>query len=111
MSRKTILMIAGVLWAGLCIYSFYAAMNTPPTGDGFTRGLNRIVLFLTWHGAAIATAIGLCIVGWRLEEKGWRWLSRTPILLHVVATTIFFGVVLYTYQQEQEHQKAAQEQG
>lgn len=49
------------LWAGAFGGAFVAFAVTPPSDFGFTAGLNRVSLFLTWQAGAGALAI-LCAV-------------------------------------------------
>ena len=48
------LLVAGLLllWAGLFGWSFVDFSTTEATGDGFTRGSNRLLAFLQWQFVA-----------------------------------------------------------
>jgi hypothetical protein len=72
---------------------------TKPTGDGFTRGLNRLENFLLWQILALALALTILVygIGRFRERRWWRWLSRLPMLgeaalvLFVAGTFVFVG--------------------
>jgi hypothetical protein len=76
-NRTTILVVLG-LWALAMVLSGLA-LTAEPTGDGFTRGLNRVSGFVGWQAAGLI----LALVAWlssRGLEKGarLRWLARVP---------------------------------
>ena len=50
---QMILLAIILLWASLFALSIIAAVSAEPTGDGFTRGMNRTAVFLKWHAAAV----------------------------------------------------------
>jgi len=83
-----------VVWLGIYAWSITALLTTPPEGDGFTRGMNRLTTFASWQLAA--GFLGLFI--WRLGqvfERGSvaRWLSRLPILLAFALLLGIAGVI------------------
>jgi len=70
-------------------------MLEPPTGDGFTRGLNRITGFFQFQ--ALASLIGLVILALRGRTEG-AWLRRlmlVPVLLAAALLLAIAGVLLY----------------
>ena len=84
------------LWVFAFAYAFYALATLEPTGDGFTRGANRITTYLGWQGVAGMAGLAIFAVG-----QGWpkgatvRTLSRVPLglaLLHVVGIA---GIILW----------------
>lgn len=77
LSRPVILVLLA-LWAGAMLLSGLA-LTAEPTGDGFTRGLNRITGFLGWQVAGAVLAMALWF-GVRALPKGaaLRWLGRAP---------------------------------
>lgn len=77
LSRSSILILLA-LWVAAMVLSGLALM-ADPTGDGFTRGLNRIMGFLSWQAAGMILALGLWI-GVRPLPRGelLRWLGRAP---------------------------------
>ena len=92
--RLVTLLIA--VWAGLFVWSFIGFTITEPTGDGFTRGLNRISGFLLWQLAAGIVAAPAYIAGRALPRgSGMRWLSRVPLALAVALVLAIVGVILW----------------
>jgi len=83
MSRKQVIWALFTVWAALYAVSFWQAATMPRTGDGFLRGINRLMTFLGWQGAAAAAALVLwaSMLGDRRIGSGLRWLSRIPVLL------------------------------
>ena len=97
MSRVAVAVVLG-LW-GLAMALSVLALLEPPTGDGFTRGMNRITGFLGWQFAAGIAAIVLW-VGLRAVPKGdpRRWLGRVPgwwsmVLFGLVVLWIGIGLI------------------
>lgn len=88
----TILMAA---WALSFAYAFFSFATTPPTGDGFVRGLNRVTAYLGWQGIAAMLAIAVFAVGRQWPKaSGVRRLSRVPLglaLLHVAGILALLG--------------------
>ena len=76
--NRTAIWIVLTLWLGAMGLSAFA-LTADPTGDGFTRGLNRLGGFVGWQGAGMI----LALVAWlaaRVLPKGdpLRWLARVP---------------------------------
>lgn len=59
-----------VLWVALFGAAFLGAWATPATGDGFTRGLNRVMVFLSMQVVAGVVAAVVLVTGRRLFEPG-----------------------------------------
>ncbi|MXQ08458.1 hypothetical protein GQ651_11430 [Alphaproteobacteria bacterium GH1-50] len=84
------------LWALAFGYSFVSFMTTPPDGEGFTLGLNRISAYLGWQGIAGVLSLGL----WG-AARGWpkgtsaRQLSAVPLLLALFHVMLIVGVILW----------------
>jgi len=96
MSRRNFLFLLALLWAAAWIGSFWQLFGTEPTGDGFTRGLNRIMGFLGWQLAAGFLGCMLWIVG-RQGERGRaaRWLLRVPPFLTLLLVLAIVTVIVY----------------
>lgn len=99
MSARNWALLLLLIWLGVYGWSFLSFYLTAPTGDGFTRGLNRITSFFTWQIGAGVIAIGVWIMG-QAFEKGtlWRWATRLPALLALalfIATVA--GILLANY--------------
>ncbi len=97
LSRSSIRILL-VLWIGTMALAGFALLQDP-TGDGFTRGLNRIMGFLSWQLAGAILALGLWI-GTRGLPKGdvLRRFGRVPGwwslgLLGIVLIWIAIGVI------------------
>jgi len=79
-TRALLLMVLMALWLAAYGYSVYYGLRTDPTGDGFTRGLNRVTGFLGWQGVAGILAFACFGVG-RSFPKGSdiRRISAVPL--------------------------------
>ena len=65
-ARRLWVVILFALWALAFGYAFVAFWITPPEGDGFTRGSNRVLSYLGWQGIAGMIAVAVWGVG-----RGW----------------------------------------
>ncbi len=86
-----------LIWGALFFGSFLSFFLISPTGDGFTRGLNRVVVFL----AAQTTALIVGVLVRRLTHSRTRlvservyFLSRLPVMAAVVEVALFTLVLL-----------------
>lgn len=95
MARSAVVVILALVWIGLFVLSFYAALTVPPHGDGFTRGLNRATAVLTWQGAALLAALGALFAGLNAETKPLALLSRVPLLVQIVLAVLLALFVAY----------------
>ena len=78
-TRKFIMMVLIALWAAAWGYSLVAVF-ADPTGDGFSRGLNRVKGFLGWQGIAGMIALALWGVGREFDRNsGLRRISGVPL--------------------------------
>lgn len=84
------------VWAGLFVWSFIGFSATEPTGDGFTRGFNRVSTFLLWQFAAGIVAVPTYMIG-REQARGsaMRWASRLPLALATALLLAITGVILW----------------
>jgi hypothetical protein len=57
MNARNIVYALAAVWAVLMAASLVLSLGAEAEGDGFTRGLNRIVSFLTWQAAAFVVAV------------------------------------------------------
>lgn len=94
MAGRLIFFFAVILWLGIYTWSFSPFILTEPTGDGFTRGMNRVTTFLGWQLLAGLVALGIWRGGRIFERSSaGRWIARLPILLFsllVLAIAAFF---------------------
>ncbi len=84
--------LALLVWACLFFGAFGAYGVTAPDGDGFTRGTNRVLIFLALQAAAVLPAV-LALPSARARQKAWmQWASRVPAML---AALLFGALVLF----------------
>ncbi len=92
MTRLHWIILLFALWAALYAGSFLVATHSPPSGDGFTGGMNRVTVFLQFQlGAGVSAAL----VWWmgRVLPRGWqRWLGRLPAMM-TIALFLLIGVM------------------
>lgn len=100
------LLVAG--WLLAFVLSIVLARTTASSGDGFTRGLNRLTVFAGWQLAASALALVAWIagIGRFKTTAGWRWMSRTPILIQLSLVLIIAGLISYVSLQGRGHSPA-----
>jgi hypothetical protein len=80
------------IWGGVFTWSIIGFVTGEPTGDGFTRGLNRITGLLLWQFAAAGLSLPVYFVGRGYERGHWlRWISRLPLVL---AVTFVLAVIV-----------------
>lgn len=94
-SRINIILI---VWALLFAVSFIHTQLTAPTGDGFTRGMNRTMIFLGWQAAALVTAIVAFAVARRPRNelpRRIRIVASLPLVIHGVSLLVIVGMVVY----------------
>lgn len=100
LTRGTFLIALFIAWGALVATAFIAYITTPPTGDGFKRGFNRVSSFIFWQFGAMLVAISVWRVGLSYPSKTLiRWLSRLPILLILIPALfmiLIFGWVVVT---------------
>ena len=88
-----------VLWAVLFGWSIASTLSMPTEGDGFTRGLSRVVNLALWQFQAAIVAFIIALRARRIDPPAQPvWLFRVPLILaalfgFVVIGTILIGVV------------------
>ncbi len=98
MTAKLLLRIAFLLWALAFAASFAVVLLVPATGDGFTRGLNRVMGFLGWQAVAAVLALAVWTIGNRLARGSpGRRLSRVPAALAGVLAAGIVALVASAY--------------
>ena len=96
--NRTVIWIVLALWAGVVLMSVLALAEAP-TGDGFTRGLNRVTGFLGWQFlAAILAAVAWASSRPLQTRSALRWLARAPgwvalVLVAALAVATAVGVL------------------
>ncbi len=84
------------VWAVLFAASFAMAFLTGPSGDGFTRGLNRIEIFAQLQFGAGAVGGLIWLIGRRLTRgSALRWISRIPVLMVALLIAVIGGIIAY----------------
>lgn len=87
-----LLLLAGI-WAALYAASFLLAAHTAPTGDGFTRGMNRLTVFVQYQVGAGLVAVVIWAMGQHLRRRWQRWLARVPGCLALGQVLLVIGVI------------------
>ncbi|HUG80243.1 MAG TPA: hypothetical protein VML01_01170 [Bryobacterales bacterium] len=76
--------IASGLWLACFVASSVMFAITPPTGESFFRGLNRVIILLGWQLAAFLVAVTGGILTFRRKDRisrGLRWIGFTPLIV------------------------------
>lgn len=84
-----------LVWAGLYAWSFVAFAQTEATGDGFTRGANRIGQFLMFQLAAGLIAIFVWRMSNQVSKSAIRWLARLPVALFLILILSIAAFFIY----------------
>jgi len=92
-----ILLFLSALWIIAYLWSFSILIWTEPTGDSFTRGLNRVAGFFGWQFGAGAVGLAIFLFGRRLPRGGMRWLSWVPVLLGLLPILFVLGLLIYSW--------------
>lgn len=81
----------------MCGMAFMAPQLIEATGDGFTRGMNRMRAFLLWQLGAFGIAVFLAVFAWtRMRPKRrLKWLYSIPLILHLCSVVFVIGVIVY----------------
>jgi hypothetical protein len=85
-------------WAAMFVASYAVPMTMEATGDGFTRGLNRLGYWFWPQAIGFVLAIVVWMVaGARRAHLSNRlvWLARLPLLAAAVQVLIFIVLVVY----------------
>lgn len=94
--QRLLLTALFALWVFAFGYAFFIFATTTPTGDSFTRGMNRITSYLGWQGVAGMISIALIAIG-RSWPKGSavRRMSGVPLTLAVLHIAAIIGIILW----------------
>ncbi|NQU38776.1 MAG: hypothetical protein HQ523_02370 [Lentisphaerae bacterium] len=100
MQRRWVINVLVILWVALVALAFIQYSATEATDSGFTRGFNRIGLFLKWQAAALLTAF----FAWQSARRARPTLGRAktwpgyvPIVLSggfFLAIILFYGIAV-----------------
>lgn len=93
---NTALIFAGI-WVLVFILSFILPRFLEPTGDGFTRGLNRLGAMFIWQTVALCIAVVTAVLAkTKLSERTLlRRLCYGPVLVHVLLVFFVIGVIVF----------------
>ena len=98
MPAKQLIYGLGGVWLVLFVLSFVMLQVVDAEGSGFTRGLNRIVAFLTWQGMALVAAI---VLAWLTRQAVERRVEQVklvgylPLAVSVFLIATFVAIVAY----------------
>jgi hypothetical protein len=97
--RWKVVHVLAAVWLVLFIFSFAVFLTTAPTGDSFTRGLNRITSFLTWQGAAFVIAMVAALAtrqGVGAGGKYFKMIGYAPLVVSVFLVAMLVAIIAYT---------------
>jgi hypothetical protein len=96
-SREWLIWLLLALWAGAMAASAFA-LAAESVGDGFLRGLDRVIGFFGWQLVAAVLALLVWIAG-RPLPKGTvlRWLARVPGWWCVAMLVVFTGFAALSF--------------
>ncbi|MDA1315425.1 MAG: hypothetical protein O2968_19015 [Acidobacteria bacterium] len=86
--------IASGLWLACFVVSFVMSAITPPTGDMYFRGLNRLLVLLAWQFAAFLAAITSGVLTFRRKDRISRGLKRIGFAPLIVSGLCVAGVAI-----------------
>ncbi|EAQ03692.1 phenylalanyl-tRNA synthetase beta subunit [Pseudooceanicola batsensis HTCC2597] len=94
MTRRGILLGLLALW----LVTYLASLVYPPTlaaeGDGFTRGINRVMTFLGLQFGAGLIAVAVLAV--RPSQGRLRWIALIPAALAALLLLAIAGLILWS---------------
>jgi hypothetical protein len=84
-----------LIWAIIMGISVFGYALTDPEGDGFARGMNRVVSFLSWQIAGLVLAL-VCLFLRAAVDRGrpLRWLALVPALVAGAQVLAFVAMYL-----------------
>lgn len=94
-ARGSVLVLA-LAWLATVGLACLRYATSAPTGEGFTRGWNRVVAFLGWQLAALVPALVAAALVLRHREAlepRWRALGLAPLAIEV-AFAALLGVLV-----------------
>lgn len=98
MTRENKTILWSVLWLLCFSMAFLHTYMTDPTGDGFTKGMNRVAIFFGWQLAAVITAIVAVVVSRglsKLESATLRRIGIVPVSVMGLGVMIIAGYITY----------------
>lgn len=96
MTAQRLIWLLLIVWFAVYAWSVLGYFLTPATGDGFTRGMNRVSGFVTWQLAAAGVAAAIWVAGRRFAVGSRaRRISRGPALFAFLPIVGLVLVVAY----------------
>lgn len=93
MTRRRVVLSLLIVWTALWLGTFLVPALLAPTGDGFTRGLNRLGTFLGFQ--CLAGLVGLGLLAIRPLTGRLRWLALVPVGLTGLLGLGIVGLILW----------------
>ena len=93
-----ILLIVLAIWAGCFAMSFLHAWLAEPEGDGFSRGMAVLGIFVLWQlGAMLMAVVALVVrlVGYDRITGVLRWLGFLPMAATLVMIALIAASVMF----------------
>ena len=85
-----------VAWAVVWGASWLLPWQLEPTGDGFTRGMNRLGAFFALQLAALVPAVAALVLARRLAPGGWlRRAGFVPLAAALVLVCFIAGLMVW----------------
>lgn len=89
------LIIMLLIWTAIMGASVLGYALTEPSGDGFTRGLSRMMTFLGWQLAAMVIALICLFLRPRVARgRPLRWIALGPALVAGAQIVAFVAMFL-----------------
>lgn len=98
MKPPTTFVVLLLVWLALFALSIILAAGAEPTGDGFTRGMNRTTTFLKWQLAAFVIALVSFFMTRRNASSfstTLQFIGKTPFYTHCVILVFVVGMIVY----------------
>ncbi len=96
MPVQRMLWVLFALWAAIYGWSLWVYFFTPVTGDGFTRGLNRVTGAMAWQAMAAVFGAVIWLMGRGLDSGSpARWVTRIPAFLALMPVVAIVAVIAY----------------
>ena len=108
MSRRAVLILSAI-WLALVAASVIALAVTPATDIGFTRGLYRLSVFLSWQAGALVAAIAAFFVTWNLAgaTRTYKLIGYFPLIAMAAFYAFVISIAVYFVSLEASDQSDA----
>ena len=95
MTQRLIISLLGLAWLAMYAWSF-SSFWLDPTGDGFTRGLNRISTFVGWQFGAGMVGVALFALRNHVAPR-LRKLLWVPVALALGLVALILVVIAWSW--------------